>query len=107
MWSYLKKRHMKGDDVGLLLQGLYGTRDASANFQEEVRKVLTKAVFKRGKYNPSTNYQEMAGIKAVDHDGWHYEADQRHGELIVQAFNLQEAMSLLTPWEDEKMAGGG
>ena len=33
----------EGDDVGLLLQSLYGTRDASANFQEEVRKVLTKA----------------------------------------------------------------
>ena len=28
----------EGDDVGLLLQSLYGTRDASANFEEEVRK---------------------------------------------------------------------
>ena len=44
------------DDVGLLLQSLYGTTDASANFQEEVRKVSTKAGFKRGKYNPSTYY---------------------------------------------------
>ena len=43
----------EGDDVGLLLQSFYGTRDASANFQEEVRKVLTKAGFKRGKYNPA------------------------------------------------------
>ena len=56
-----------GDDVGLLLQGLYGTRDASANFQEEVRKVLTKAGFKRGKYNPSTYDQEKVGIKAMVH----------------------------------------
>ena len=33
----------EGDGVGLLLQSLYGTRDASANFQEEIKKVLTKA----------------------------------------------------------------
>ena len=37
----------EGDDVGLLLQIRYRTRDASANFQEEVREVLTKAGFKR------------------------------------------------------------
>ena len=24
-------------------------------------------------------------IITTDHDGWHYEADQRHGELIVKA----------------------
>ena len=55
----------EGDDVGLLVQTLYGTSDSSANFQEEVRKVSTKAGFKRGKYNPSTYYHEKVGIKAV------------------------------------------
>ena len=118
--------------------------------------MLTKAGFKRGKYNPSTYYNEKVGIKAmvhgddfissgsrkslrwfrqvlesrfevstvgvgdgreeqevherkvlnriirIDHDGWHYEADQRHGELIVKALNLQEAKSLQTPGEGEK-----
>ena len=29
----------EGDDVGLLLQSLHETRDASSNFQEEVRKL--------------------------------------------------------------------
>ena len=38
----------EGGDVGLLLQSFYA-RDASANFQEEVRKVSTKAGPKRGK----------------------------------------------------------
>ena len=57
----------EGDDVGLLLQSIYGNRDASANFHEEVRKVLTKAVFKRGKYNPSTHHHEKVGIKALVH----------------------------------------
>ena len=42
--EFLKKRHMRE--------------------MEEVRKVLTKAGFKRGKYNPSTYYQEKGGIKA-------------------------------------------
>ena len=42
-----------------------GTWDASANFQEEVRKVLTRAGFKRGTYNPSAYYHEKVGKKAV------------------------------------------
>ena len=37
-----------------------------------------------------------------DIEGWHYEADQRHGELIVKALNLQEAKLVQTPGEDEK-----
>ena len=110
--------------------------------------MLTKVGFKRGKYNPSTYYQEKVGIMAMvhgddfiscgnrkslrwfrqvlesrfevsteelgdereeeevpetkvlnriirmDHEGWHYETDQRHGELIVRALNLQEAKSV-------------
>ena len=119
--------------------------------------MLTKAGFKRGKYNPSTYYHEKVGIKEmvhgddfvssgsrkslrwfrqvleskfevstvvvgdgreeeeeehetrfsnkiiwIDHDGWRCEADQRHGELIVKALNLQEAKSVQTPGEDEK-----
>ena len=51
----LEEEAHEGDDVGLLRQSLCGTRDASTNFQEEVRKVLTKAGFKSGRYNPSTN----------------------------------------------------
>ena len=48
-------------------------------------------------------------IIRTDHDGWHYEGDQRHGELIVKALNLQEAKSAQTPVEDEKswQEGGG
>ena len=39
----LEEERHEGDDVALLLQTLCGTRDVSANFYEEVRKVLTKA----------------------------------------------------------------
>ena len=45
----------------------------------------------------------MNRIIRIDHDGWHYEADQRHGELIVKALNLQEAQSRCRHQEqDEK-----
>ena len=71
----------EGDDVGLLPHSLYGTRDASANFQEEVREVLTKARFKRDKYNPSTCYQEKVGTKAVVH-GDDFIRDQEIFEMV-------------------------
>ena len=45
------------DMVGWLQMSLYGTRDAAANFQEEVRKSMTKHVFVRGAYNVSTYFQ--------------------------------------------------
>ena len=43
--------HERGQDlVGHLHQSLYGTRDAAANFQKEVTKVMMTAGFQRGKY---------------------------------------------------------
>ena len=38
----------------------------------------------------------------MDHKGWHYEAEQQHGEFIVKALILQEAKSVETPGRDEK-----
>ena len=66
MWSYLKKRH-EGDNVGLLLQSLYGTRVASANFQEGGQKGVDQGGFSRGKNNPGTYNQEKVGVKAMVH----------------------------------------
>ena len=40
--------------VGLLKQSLYGTRDAAANFQNEIKKLMISAGFAVGVYNPST-----------------------------------------------------
>ena len=41
-------------------------------------------------------------IIRVTEEGWEYEADQRHGELIVQSLNLEEAKEVTTPGEDSK-----
>ena len=41
-------------------------------------------------------------IVAVSEDGWSYEADQRHAELIVQGLGLSEAKGIGVPGEDER-----
>ena len=40
-------------------------------------------------------------IRATD-EGWEYEADQRHAELIIKEMNLSEAKGVKGPAEDEK-----
>ena len=32
--------------------------------------------------------------------GWEYEADQRHGEMIIKAMNLQDANPVSSPGEE-------
>ena len=133
---------------------LYGTRDAAANFQAEVRKEMKKAGFVVNLYNPSTYYHPQKDLKTlvhgddfvtsgrrrdmqwfqdvlkkrfeistiiigtrsgevkeakilnrvirVDEEGWNYEADQRHAELIIKAMNLEGAKGVSSPGEDEK-----
>jgi hypothetical protein len=132
----------RSDEVGRLKQSLYGTRDASANFQEEVRVVLTRAGFGQVEYNPSLYYHPGRHIRTLVHgddfssvgssrelrwmrltlearfeistkvvgqwpgmveearllnriirrteDGWEYEADQRHAELIVKGWDWRK-----------------
>ena len=38
----------------------------------------------------------------VTEEGWEYEADQRHADLIVKEFKLKEAKGVKTPGEEEK-----
>ena len=124
--------------VGKPMASLYGTRDASANWQEEVAKSMGQWGFTTGKYNPCTFVNEERGMRCLVHgddfvcagevpqlewfkkklkarfeiksttvgtnqsagevrearilnriirvteEGWEYEADQRHADLIVK-----------------------
>ena len=140
--------------VAYLQQSLYGTRDAAANFQLEVRKVMKSAGFEVGKYNVSTYYNAQRKLRTLVHgddfvtvcnredvkfirekldqrfqlktsvvgrgkgevqetrilnrvlrtteDGWEYEADQRHGELIIQTLAMEGAKTVVSPGEDAK-----
>jgi len=38
----------------------------------------------------------------ITEDGWEYEPDLRHAELIVKELQLEEANAVSTPGEDEK-----
>ena len=53
---------------------------------------------------PEESRQEkvLNRVIAVDKDGWTYEADQRHGELIVRAMNVEGAKGVKTTGEDAK-----
>ena len=142
------------DLVALLKMSLYGTRDAAANFQEEVKKLMLKIGFTRGRYNTSTYFHKQKKLKVLVHgddfvssgmrqqalwfknelekrfkiktkvigngegemreatvlnrtirvmeNGWEYEADQRHADIIVKELNLRDAKGVKTPGEDEK-----
>ena len=147
----------EGDMVAYLQQSLYGTRDAAANFQREVRKVMREAGFEVGKYNVSTYYHARRQLRTLVHgddfvtvgsredvkwfrerldqrfqlktsvvgrgqgevketrilnrvlrvtqEGWEYEADQRHGELIIQTLAMEGAKTVVSPGEDAKAWG--
>ena len=144
----------EGDMVALLKKSLYGTRDAAANFQSEVRKVMKSMGFRVGRYNVSTYYHRTKQLKTMVHGddfvtsggrrevqwlkeqlqkrfeikttivgrrnveakevrvlnrvvrvtegGWEYEADQRHGELIVQTLGMEGSKPVCSPGEDLK-----
>ena len=141
--------------VGKLKASLYGTRDASMNWQEEVSKCMTQWGFKTCKFNPclymhsgremmclvhgddfvcvgssinlawlksmlSDRFEiktKMMGLKAgesreerilnrvirVTADGWEYEADQRHADLIIQESGASKLSTLTHPGGDKKV----
>ena len=53
--------------VGVLVKSLYGTRDAAANFQREVRNFMTSIGFQVGKYNPSTYFNPTRQLRTFVH----------------------------------------
>ena len=52
----------KEDNVALLQMSLYGTRDAAAKFQLEVKRFVEANGFKQGLYNPCTFYNKQKGF---------------------------------------------
>ena len=57
-------RHGK---VGHLRMSLYGTRDASPNWQQEVAKEMRGWGFSRGTYNPCLYFQKERGLRTFLH----------------------------------------
>ena len=57
----------KEDTVAILKKSLYGTRDAAANFQSEVKKFMTKLGFTVGKYNVCTYFHKQKQLRTMIH----------------------------------------
>ncbi len=66
---------------------------------EKIFEIKTKIV--------GTNASESSDGKVLNRvirviDGWEYESDQRHAEMIIDELGLQGAKPASTPGEDEK-----
>ena len=148
-----------GDQIGMLIKSLYGTRDAAHNWVEEVARYMKSIGFRRGKYNPCLYFHEKRGIEVMVHgddflsvgddadlkwfndqlskrfkmktsivgedqkdlkearvlnrivrwtpNGWEYEHDQRHSELIIQELGLEAAKPAESPGEKAKVWEAG
>ena len=55
------------DQVGLLQKSLYGTRDAAANFQAEVRAFMLASGFAQSRYSPIIFWHEGWDLKTLVH----------------------------------------
>ena len=62
--TYVDVRH---DRVGHLRMSLYGTRDASTNWQEEVAREMKKLGFTRGRYNPCLYFHKERNLRTFLH----------------------------------------
>ena len=59
------------DNVGLLVNIFYGTRDAAVNWQDEVARYLKKLGFARGRSNPCLYYHRQWDVQVLVHgDGF-------------------------------------
>ena len=64
---------------------------------EEIFKIKTQMIGEGNVLNRITRYTK---------EGWEYEADQRHGEVIVEAMNLKGATGVKSPGEESKSWAG-
>ena len=55
------------DTVGKLKASLYGTKDASMKWQEEVSKCMVKWGFKVGRFNPCMYHSPARGMLCLVH----------------------------------------
>lgn len=63
----LSETEQEQDLVRILLNSLYGTRDAAAIFQKEVRRFMSPHGFRIGRYNVSIYYNKGKGLVAMVH----------------------------------------
>ena len=92
------KTLVHGDDFASV-----GARDAVNKFRAklEQRFELTTQVIGPGELEDKEG-RVLNRIVRYTGDGWEYEPDQRHAEMIVEALGLRDAKGAVTPGEEEK-----
>ena len=92
------KTLVHGDDFVLIIK----RRDVSwlQRKVEESFEIKTKVV----ESGPGEAAEERVSnrVVRVGSEGWEYEPDQRHAELIIQGLGLQDAKPVQTPVEEDK-----
>ena len=83
--------------VGLLKMSLYGTRDAAANFQQGVNKVMVELGSTVGKYNVSTYFHESRNLKTIVHGDGFVTTGRREGarwfkEVLTKSFDIKTSV---------------
>ena len=67
---------------------------------EKVYEIKTSMVGRR--QGLEKEVRVLNRIMRWTHEGWEYEADQRHGEIIVRETGTEEAKEVTTPTAEEK-----
>ena len=81
-----------------------GDRAEIATFRKLIANRFTvkdKVVGLRSDLGETRETRILNRIIRVTTEGWEYEADQRHADMIVQEMGLTKANSVKTPGEDE------
>ena len=80
-----------------------GGRSAMVNFRKmlESRFEIKTTVVELGE-NEVNEARVLNRIIRISNDGWEYEPDQRHAEMVINALGLEEANEVSTPGEEDK-----
>ena len=89
---------MHGDDFVSV-----GSKESVIKFKEKLKgrfevksKVLVSAA------GEEKEGRVLNRVIRATQDGWEYEPDQRHADIIIEAMGMKEAKGVSTPTEDEK-----
>ena len=99
--------HNKSRDLKTLVHGddfvTIGGREDAKWFEEALSKsfAIKTSVVGRGK-GEDKEARILNWVIRVMPNGWEYEADQRHGELIIKTLGMDNCKSVIIPGEDAK-----
>ena len=80
-----------------------GSREGAKWFKEALSKRFDIKTSVVGRGNGEDKEARILNrVIRVKPGGWEYEADQRHGELIIKALGMEECKSVVSPGEDAK-----